>query len=261
MVRKLLTTSGNPKTDKGAKLGFATAVLHLAPASLSGFNVCPAATEGCKAACLNTAGRGGLTKGKRLDYAAIQAGERNTVQAARIARTRFLFSDRSAFLAQLIAEIAAFVRKVERHGLTPVVRLNGTSDIRWEASAFHYEGRSIFAHFPTVQFYDYTKLANRRDLPANYSLTFSLADGNADKAREALRNGLNVAAVFRSPAARDAWRDLGGFMGAPVIDGDETDLRFLDPRGVIVGLYAKGDAKRDTSGFVVDAPQAVRLAA
>lgn len=259
-MTKLLTIAGNPKTDKGEKLGYWTAVLHLAPARLSGFEVCPAATDGCRAACLNTAGRGGLAKGGKLDYAAIVAGKRNAVQEARIARTRLLFTNRAAFMAQLITEIAAFVRKAEKAGYVPAIRLNGTSDIRWEAGAFHVDGQSIMARFPTVQFYDYTKLANRRNLPANYHVTFSLADGNAHKAAEALANGLNVAAVFRSKEARAAYM-ADGFMGRPVIDGDETDLRFLDPKGVIVGLYAKGDAKRDTSGFVVDAPAALALAA
>jgi hypothetical protein len=258
---RLLTTSGNPKTDKGAKYGFATAILHLAPADLSGWNTCPGATAGCKAACLNTAGHGGIAKGGIVTYDSVKSGARsNAVQAARIARTAYLFQDRQAFLQRLHKEIAAFIRKVEKAGLVPCVRLNGTSDIRWEASAFHLDGKSIFDHFPNVRFYDYTKLANRRDLPANYSVTFSLADGNEAKARAALANGLNVAAVFRSEGARDAWRKIG-FLGHPVIDGDDSDLRFLDPKGVIVGLYAKGNARHDTTGFVVDHPVALQLAA
>jgi hypothetical protein len=44
------------------------------------------------------------------------------------------------------------------------------------------------------------------------------------------------------------------FLGLQVINGDEHDLRHLDPKGVIVGLLPKGrKAKRDTSGFVVRA--------
>ena len=96
--------------------------------------------------------------------------------------------------------------------------------------------------FPTVQWYDYTKIANRRDLPANYHLTFSLAESNLDNAKQALRNGMNVAAVFRKVPRV--------FLGHAVMDGDATDLRFLDPKPVIVGLKAKGKAKKDTSGFV-----------
>lgn len=257
---KLLTV-GNPKTEKGEKLGYWTAVLHLAPATLSGFNTCAGATKGCKAACLNTAGRGGIVAGFGiLTFADIERGVRNTVQAARIARTQWLFNDRQAFLVQLVKEIAAFVRKAKAKGFTPAVRLNATSDIRWEAKPFHLDGLSIMDWFADVQFYDYTKLANRKGVPANYHLTFSLADGNADKARLALLNGFNVAAVFRDIETRDHFMQTG-FMGRQVIDGDETDLRFLDPRGSIVGLYAKGNAKRDTSGFVIDQPQAVALAA
>jgi hypothetical protein len=120
-----------------------------------------------------------------------------------------------------------------------VFRLNGTSDIRWET--VEVDGHAnIMELFPTVQFYDYTKLVNRRALPANYRLTFSLAENN-DLA--AWASGLNVAAVFKGklPAT---------FMGRPVIDGDETDLRFLDPVGIVVGLKAKGKAKKDQTGFV-----------
>lgn len=248
-----LLTIGNPKTEKGEKLGYWTAVLHLAPAKLSGFEVCPGATKGCRDACLNTAGRGGLMAGtSRLSYADVLGGKVNTVQAARIARTQMLFSDREAFLRQLLGEIATFVSKAVKAGFTPAIRLNATSDIRWEASAFHVDGKSIMDHFPEVQFYDYTKLANRRNLPSNYHLTFSLADGNELQAYAALANGINVAAVFRSQADVADAID-GGFMGRPVVDGDETDLRFLDPKGgVIVALYAKGNARHDTTGFVVD---------
>lgn len=257
---KLLTV-GNPKTEKGEKLGYWTAVLHLAPADLSGFEVCAGRTAGCTAGCLNTAGRGGIAAGIGiLTYDDIAGGNRNHIQAARIARTRLLFNDRQAFLVQLIKEIDQFVNKARKKGFIPAIRLNATSDIKWEAKPFHVDGRSIMDWFADVTFYDYTKIANRRNLPANYHLTFSLADGNVDKARLALLNGLNVAAVFRSAATRDYYMQTG-FMGRQVIDGDETDLRFLDPRGSIVGLYAKGNAKRDTSGFVIDQPQAVALAA
>ena len=264
---KLLTV-GNPKTEKGEKLGYWTAVLHLAPADLSGFEVCAGRTAGCTAGCLNTAGRGGIAAGIGiLTYDAVAAGKVNTIQAARIARTKFLFNDRQAFLTQLVKEIAAFVRKAKAKGFTPAIRLNATSDIRWEniplwesTPALGGVQYNIFQAFPDVQFYDYTKLANRKGVPANYHLTFSLADGNADKARLALLNGFNVAAVFRDIETRNHFMQTG-FMGRQVIDGDETDLRFLDPRGSIVGLYAKGNAKRDASGFVIDQPQAVALAA
>ncbi|TAE75106.1 MAG: hypothetical protein EAZ84_09830 [Verrucomicrobia bacterium] len=259
-ARKLLTI-GNPKTEKGEKLGYWTAVLHLAPADLSGFEVCAGRTVGCTNGCLNTSGRGGIAAGIGiLTYDSISAGKRNPVQEARIARTQWLFNDRTGFMAQLFKEIGAFVAKARKAGFIPAIRLNATSDIRWEAKPFHLDGRSIMEWFADVTFYDYTKLSNRKGVPANYHLTFSLADGNAAKAYEALANGFNVAAVFRDIETRDYYMETG-FMGRPVIDGDETDLRFLDPKVSIVGLYAKGSAKRDTSGFVIDFPQAVALAA
>jgi hypothetical protein len=102
---------------------------------------------------------------------------------------------------------------------------------------------NLMQSFPHVQFYDYTKRANRKDLPSNYRLTFSLAENNDAAAEVALRNGINVAAVFHKVPQ--------SYMGRTVINGDEHDLRFLDPVGVIVGLKAKGNARYDTtSGFV-----------
>jgi hypothetical protein len=250
-MTKLLTVEGNPKTAKGEKLGFWTAILHLAPAKLSGFEVCPKATAGCRAACLNTAGHGGLTKGPVLTYADLASGSRiNPVQAARAWRTRWLFEAREAFMARLVTEITTHVKRCKAAGFAPAIRLNGTSDIRWEAASFKYQGLSIFEHFPDVQFYDYTKIPNRRNLPANYSVTFSYADGNQADVAAAIARGLNIAVVFASAAVRADYM-TSGFLGLPVIDGDETDLRFLDPRQSVVGLYAKGAAKRDLSGFVV----------
>lgn len=245
---KLLTT-GNPKIAKGEKLGYLTNILHLAPADLSGFNVCPKATAGCKAACLNTAGRGGIfRKGETT----------NAIQKARIARTVFYFNERPAFMAQLVKEIKSAIKLAEKHKLTPVFRLNGTSDLRWEnVSVIVARGKgdaveyaNIFEAFPTIQFYDYTKLTNRVDLPANYHLTFSLADGNDEQALEAFRGGMNVAGVFFN--VPKSYKLVSGIDNEhiPVINGDESDLRFLDLVGVLVGLKAKGKAKKDTSGFV-----------
>lgn len=250
-----LLTPGNPKTEKGRGAGYWTFILHLAPARLSGFNVCPMATEGCKAACLNTAGRGGMLKGvSRLTAQDVANGLQNTIQKARIRRTKLFFADRANFMALLVADIRKAVRKAREAGLVPAFRLNGTSDIRWETIAV--EGATnVFALFPDVQFYDYTKIANRRDLPRNYALTFSLADGNDAQANAALNNGLNVAAVFRDKATVARYEaqgfELAG-LPSPVFNGDDTDLRFLDPRGVVVALYAKGNAKNDRSGFVRD---------
>jgi hypothetical protein len=253
-----LLTFGNPKTAKGEKFGFWTAVLHLAPADLSGFNVCPAATAGCRASCLNTAGRGGISAGVgMLTYEAVKAGARNHIQRARIARTQWLFSDRVGFIAALCAEITAFVLRAYQAGYKPAIRLNGTSDIRWESEAFG----AIPQRFPTVIFYDYTKLLNRKVYPVNYRLTYSYNERDRDAGiRAALDAGMNVAIVFRTREAVGGYIETGFWPAdedgreyeVPVIDGDDHDLRFLDPVGVIVGLYAKGNAKRDTSGFVID---------
>ncbi len=229
---KLLSTA-NPKIQKGSKLGYLSFILHLAPADLSGKEVCPKRTAGCTAACLNTAGRGGMfRKGENT----------NIIQQARIRKTKMFFEDRAGFMAQLIKDIELGIKQAARLGLTPVFRLNGTSDLAWEKYAVP-GARNIFDLFPTVTFYDYTKVLGRKvaDIP-NYDLTFSAADGNDADVKKAIAAGMNVAMVF------DKLPDT--YMGRPVINADDTDLRFLDPRGVICGLKAKGRAKKDTSGFV-----------
>lgn len=224
---KLLSKS--PKTEKSDKagLGYLTAIMYLAPHKLSGHNVCPNASAGCIAACLNTAGRGAYTK----------------VQNARIARTKLYFSDRAAFMAMLRDEIAAFVRKCTKHGVKAALRLNGTSDLPWETMGLCEE-------FPQVQFYDYTKHYKRmlRNVlgmhPANYHLTFSRSEDNHAASLGVLAAGGSVAVVFDRKQIPETWE------GFKVHNADETDLRFLDKPGV-QGLYAKGRAKRDKSGFVV----------
>jgi hypothetical protein len=230
---KLLSTA-NPKIQKGTKLGYLSFILHLAPADLSGKNTCPKATAGCKAACLNTAGRGGMFK---------KGENTNMIQKARIRKTVQFFFDREQFMADLVADIRKGIKMAEKLNLTPVFRLNGTSDLSWEKYAV--EGAdNIFALFPTVQFYDYTKVLGRKvaDIP-NYFLIFSKADGNDADVSKAMAQGMNVAAVF------DSIPDT--YNGRPVINADETDLRFLDPKGVVAGLKAKGRAKKDYSGFVI----------
>lgn len=243
-----LLTTGNPKTAKGEAHGVLTAILHLAPERVSGRNVCPHATAGCAAACLNTAGRGGIG----LDENGL-----NTIQVARIRRTRWFQRDRKAFLYALALEIGRHAQIARKHGLAPAVRLNGTSDLPWER--FPIAGQpNIMALFPDVTFYDYTKWPIRlRPLVAgipNYSLTYSLAESNADSAANALLAGVNVAAVFAVKRGKPlpSHYAIGGVL-TRVIDGDATDLRFTDPReavGVIVGLRAKGRAIHDRTGFV-----------
>ena len=162
----------------------------------------------------------------------------NTVQEARIRKTRMYFEDRMGFMADLAKDIASIVRRAEKNNLKPCVRLNGTSDIRWERTG-------IMEQFPNVTFYDYTKIKNRRRLPKNYSLTFSRSDTTThDEWCKAIDNGMNVAVKFRDAIPE-------GWLGVPVIDGTTHDLRFLDPKPCIVGLIAKGSANKDASGFVV----------
>ena len=226
---KLLST-GNPKLMKGEKQGYLSFVLHLAPSDLSGYNTCPMASAGCRAACLNTAGRGGIFK---------KGESTNVIQKARIAKTRMFFEDRETFMLQLVREVKAAIRQAEKKNMIPCFRLNGTSDIRWETVSIGGH-KNIMEMFPQVQFYDYTKLTNRRNLPANYHLTFSRSESN-EAALSTVEQ--NIAVVFDTLP--------GVYLGRPVISGDDTDLRFLDPVGVVVGLKAKGKARKDTSGFTV----------
>jgi hypothetical protein len=236
---KLLSTA-NPKIQKGTKLGYLSFILHLAPADVSGYNTCPKATVGCKAACLNTAGRGGMFK---------KGETTNTIQKARIRKARYFFEDRNAFMLDLYADIQKAIRFAERKGLTPVFRLNGTSDLSWEKYELGATGKNIFELFPTVQFYDYTKVPKRKvEGIDNYHLTFSQADGNEKDANWAISKNMNVTVVFDKIPAE--------YKGREVFNADDTDLRFLDPKGVVLGLKAKGRAKKDRSGFVVFMQQA-----
>lgn len=242
---KLLST-GNPKVLKGMAQGYNTYILHLAPASLSGYNTCPKATEGCKAACLNTAGRGGMFK---------RGETTNTIQQARIRKTKYFYENRAAFMDDLIKDIELAIKQSAKLGLTPVFRLNGTSDLSWEKYSVVRRGveyDNIFMAFPEVQFYDYTKILGRKvtNIP-NYHLTFSAADGNDLDVLNAMKQGYNVAMVFgiKKTMAMPEYHIFNG-LKKPVFNGDDSDLRFLDPKGHIIGLYAKGKAKSDTSGFV-----------
>lgn len=224
----------NAKTAKNMGRGFASYILHLAPANVSGVNMCPAASMGCKAACLNTAGRGRF----------------KAIQDSRIRKTLYYLKVKDLFLSQLFKEISKLRVKAAKAGLQAVVRLNGTSDVPWEY--IKHADQSPFEAFPDVQFYDYTKVFSRLArlkalaLP-NYHVTFSRSESNESLALQALMLGFNVAAVFnRIPTE---------YQGHAVVNGDEHDLRFLDKGdGVIVALKAKGDAKRDASGFVIQLP-------
>jgi len=234
MKIKLLTES-NQKIRKGEKLGFFTVGLHLAPAKLAGLdiNTCLWASKGCELSCLNTSGHGAFS----------------TVQESRIRKTRFFWFARFQFLKQLVSEIEAAQRKAARKGLTLAVRLNLTSDVMWETVEDEF-GKTIFDHFPSVIFYDYTKGRVRMEnflsgkFPRNYSLTFSRSESNEKDVEKITLAGGNVAVVFRGKLPET-------YKGKKVISGDESDARFTDPKGVVVGLVQKGKAKKDESGFVV----------
>jgi hypothetical protein len=245
--RELLTYS-NLKTSKSVELGWLTAIVHFAPAALSGYEVCKGRSKGCTAVCLNSAGHGGI--GAKFD-AAGKLLQANGVQTARIRRTRMFFEQREAFFALLVRELRLHLKRAARMGLKPACRLNGTSDIAWESEAFTLDGveySSIFAAFPQIQFYDYTKRIERmqHSIP-NYHLTYSRAETLASKihSMQVLQSGGNVSAVFRK-ALPETWN------GYRVIDGVSHDLRFLDAQNVIVGLVAKGKARKSTNGFVID---------
>ena len=235
----LLGIDANPKTVKGRKLGIATGIMYMAPALSAGLkNLCSYASAGCLAACLNTSGKGGIPM----------------VQNARIRKAREYQLDNANFMIKLDHEIGRLALMAERDELLAAVRLNGTTDVLWEREKFvDADGvlwPNLMAKHSTVQFYDYTKVPLRyrhENLPANYDLTFSLSESNDADAIEALEMGYNVAAVFHDIPAE--------YMGRRVIIGDESDARFLDEKGVIVGLTVKrtkGDNGRhvDTTGFV-----------
>jgi hypothetical protein len=225
---KLLSTA-NPKIQKGTAKGYLSFILHLAPADLSGNEVCPKRTKGCTDACLNTAGRGGMFK---------KGENTNMIQKARIRKTVAFFFDREQFMKDLYQDIVKAKKFADKQGLVPVFRLNGTSDLSWEKYTVGTTDMNIFQLFPTVQFYDYTKVLGRKvSQYSNYHLTFSAADGNDADVAKALAQGMNVTVVYDK-------------IPAGVYSADEDDLRFLDPKVGIIGLKAKGRAKKDTSGFV-----------
>jgi hypothetical protein len=220
-------TSSDAKTVKGESRGYRTGICYLAPANESGvLNTCTYASAECKQACLFTAGRGAFPK----------------IRQQRIAKTLFLHSDRALFLDSLRADIRSLVAYCAKRNMTPAIRLNGTSDMSWMAL-------QMSAEFPEVQFYDYTKLPKAWIRQrANYHLTFSYSGLNLGESLAALAHGVNVAVVFDTRKGQDLPVSWNGY---PVIDGDLHDLRFLDSKGVVVGLRAKGRAKKTESAFIV----------
>ena len=243
----MLSISADAKTIKGQKKGYLTGVLYLAPHTVSGRNVCPDSTPGCREDCLFTAGRGVM----------------RSVHQSRVAKTQALRANPAQFCESLGADIRALDRKAGAARMTPLVRLNGTSDIPWENFR-----PNLMGQFPHIQFYDYTKSVARLlkflegRMPSNYHLTFSRSECNDSACLDVLDAGGNVAVVFdtkKGAALPTHWK------GCRVIDGDVDDVRPADnshgangsasmsQTGVVVGLRAKGRARKDTSGFVVKA--------
>ena len=233
-LKNVLSISADSKTIKGEKLGYLTGIMYLAPADLSGYQVCPMAElAGCKIACLNTAGRGAF----------------NSIQRARIAKTKRFFEDKTNFLNDIEFSIKKVINKAAKLGLKPLIRLNGTSDIAFENIKFKGYN-NIFEAFPTVQFYDYTKLPTRKNIPSNYDLTFSYS--GVESYQPAIKKALANKALSRIAVVFDKIENIPTtFLNRDVVGGDNSDIRHLDNKNSIVALYAKGKAKKDTSGFVV----------
>lgn len=206
--------------------------MHLAPHKLSGKNMCVSASVGCSSACLNSSGHGAYKR----------------VQTSRINKTKFFIEKREEFLAALFKEINAKVNTAAKTSQNISFRLNLTSDVLWEQ--VKYQGKSFMEYFPMVQFMDYTKHYKRMlsylngELPLNYHLTYSRSESNDKETRNIMSLGGNVAVVFHKTLPKT-------YLRKKVIAGDLHDLRFLDKKGVVVGLTAKGLGKRDKTGFVV----------
>lgn len=236
--KKLLTPGKNSaKLAKNEKFNWDSYILYLSPYTQNGhgINICPKASKACIFGCLNTSG----------------LGKFDNVQQARINKTNYLLSNRSEFISQLLKELEALQRKAAK-GTNICVRLNGTSDLDFPKLIQATAGIDIFTAFPNIIFYDYTKVLSRLTKYANsrYHLTFSRSESNEHEVQTALNMGVNVAKVYNKiPNGEVTLTDY-----TDVFNGDESDLRFLDPkrpRGIYIGLKAKGRAKKDTSGFVV----------
>lgn len=265
MGNRIFSTD-SPKAIKADKYGYLNAIHYMAPHTVAGVgNLCPNASETCKLLCLGlTSGQAGMVK----DIASNDF-QGNSVRRSREQKARRFMRARAQYMADVVRAIVLAKAQAANKGKKLCVRMNGSTDVMWEAIKCERripawsngkrcevvrQFRNVFEAFPDVQFVDYTKIAKRfdRELPANYHLTFSRSETNERAARELLLAGHNVAVVFAGPKPV-FWN------GFPVIDGDEHDLRHLDPRakdyrspGYVVGLSPKGRvAKRDTSGFVV----------
>ena len=237
----------NAKTNKNV---MPTSTHNLSPADTSGvINVCPGAGN-CAKTCLHWAGNPAYMKGK---------------QAKRIRQTIAFSRDQNSYLEMLSVAIVRAMTKNE--GRRIAIRLNTTSDIKWEELSFnlspdvsdfiltkfgvklapgrHNSVLELFLDF-NIRWYDYTKLKRNwqkcRDL--NYHLTASF-DGHGNTANhkvcvDAINNGVNVAAAFNIKKSQPLPErvNLLGF-SLPVLDGDLSDSRFDDIAGCLIGLRFK----------------------
>jgi hypothetical protein len=228
------------KHKKGYKYGSLNYSLYLAPANMSGYEVCPGRTAECTALCLNHSGKN------------IGAMRDGAIDKSRIKKTIFFMEDRQFFMEWMCAEIILAKIKADKLGYVFNVRLNNTSDISPESFRMTIGGTeiNILERFPDIQFYDYTKVPTRYILAnkyPNYNLTFSYTGLNKDECLRMLDRGINVAVVFKKKLPETFW-------DRPVIDGDVNDLRHKDKKGVIVGLKFKTVRERpkEDSKFVID---------
>jgi hypothetical protein len=229
------------KLAKNAKVfNTYTYCIYLAPAKTSGYNVCPYSTPECRLGCLATSGRAGMEL----------IANKTTIHDCRIKKTRLLKEHTHFFMQWMIAEINGFIRKAKRDNVSFSIRLNGTSDIDWRK--IFIDGKNIFNIFPDVQFYDYTKNPNKfSDLPNNYHLTFSYTGRNATVCKALLQKGFNVAVVFNLKKNESLPAMFGGYK---VIDGEVSDFRPKDIKGVILGLKFKRIADKYNEMKILNSP-------
>ncbi|MHC4413104.1 MAG: GP88 family protein [Planctomycetota bacterium] len=235
---KLLSVERDAKTKKNSKRGILTGILYLAPANLSGSEICPSRTKGCSVACLWTSGHGAY----------------KNVKEARLRKTYVLLNEQEKFMSQIFYDMNKLAEEASDRGMMPAVRLNGTSDIAWEnIPVLDSEYPHIFAAQPDIQAYDYTKVLSRLDDIAgipNYSVVFSRGETKKSQADadKALGMGVPITVVF------DELPMI--YKGMKVVNGDTDDWRpadilMADDKPTVIGLIAKGKARYDKSGFVV----------
>ena len=258
-ISYLTALNCSPKLALNGKMGILTSGLYLAPANMSGYEVCPGSINcECRKLCLNGSGR---AKIEAITYGV----EHSRINQARIKKTRLFFQNRELFMRILCYEIDRGREYARSHNMNYSVRLNCTSDI--SEAAFHIDGMNILELYPDVQFYGYTKVPTRYKLVEKYpnlDLTFSYSGENWDTCVEFLRRGINVAVVFDTKDCPVAFR------GYNVINMSKHDVRYLDPKnknGVgFVGflefhrpytLYKNGKYTKPNSPFVIpeDSPE------